>query len=61
MTKNLSLFDYHRATDKNFQLLAQQIKEADFLISDEKCTHRLVGLKYNEKMVSTQSSWAGLR
>ncbi len=34
-----------RSPDK----LEQEIKESDFLVADEKCVHRIVGLKYDRE------------
>ncbi len=33
--------------------LSKKIKESDFLISDEKCAHRMVGVKYDRKTMSS--------
>lgn len=54
MTEIPYSFYFHQFSNTTFRSLVEMIKKSDFLISDEKCTHRLVGLKYNEKMFSPQ-------
>ena len=45
---------YHEFGNINIQSLIKQIRTCDFLISDKNSTHRLVGVKFNENMLSPQ-------
>lgn len=38
--------------DFSIENLRAQIKSSDFLVSDDSCTHRLVGLRYDSKSMS---------
>lgn len=37
--------------DISLENLRSKIKSSDFLVSDEHCTHRLVGLRYDSKIM----------
>ncbi len=54
MYTNNKIFFYPNKIDFSISKkeMTRKIKEADFLISDEKCIHRLIGLKYDDKTMS---------
>lgn len=46
-TREMSLFLPKNPLEVSERALREKIQSADFLLSDEKCSHRLVGLRYD--------------
>ncbi len=48
----MNLMNCSLSFDISLEKLRSKIKSSDFLVSDEHCTHRLVGLRYDSKIMS---------
>ena len=51
--KRINMFLWYKYDFSIFEnRIANKIKISDFLVSDNKCTHRLIGLRYDHKTMS---------
>lgn len=48
----MNLMNYTFSFDISMENLRNRIKSSDFLVSDDSCTHRLIGLRYDSKTMS---------
>lgn len=48
----MNLMNYTFSFNISMENLRNRIKSSDFLVSDDNCTHRLIGLRYDSKTMS---------